>query len=104
MRAGVTAVRDAAALVGCGGRGDWAKAGADEATVAGEYQDCRALAGSAVKTEADIDQDILATRGDDWRRGGVGQLQTRTMREHTRDRGTAIIDACMRAKGFTRVP
>ena len=41
------------------------------------------MAGSAVKTDADIDQDILATRGDDWRRGGVGQSQTRTMREHT---------------------
>ena len=91
-----------AALVGCGGRGDWAKAGADEATVAGEYQDCRAAAGSAVKTDADIDQDILVTRGDDWRRGGVGQSQTRTIREHTRDRSAAIIDACMRAKGFVR--
>jgi hypothetical protein len=91
-------------LSGCGGRPDWAKAGADEATVAGEYQDCRALAGTAVKTEADIDQDILATRGDDWRRAGVGRLQVRTMREHTRDRGAMIVDACMRAKGFARVP
>jgi hypothetical protein len=90
------------ALVGCGGRGDWTRAGSDEATVAGEYQDCRAAAGSAVKTDADIDQDILATRGDDWRRGGVGQVQTPTMREHTRDRSAAIIDACMRAKGFSR--
>ena len=93
-----------AALIGCGGRADWARAGADEATVAGEYQDCRAMADNAVKTESDIDQDILATRGDDWRRAGVGRLQTRTMREHTRDRGAAIIDACMRAKGFVRAP
>jgi hypothetical protein len=90
------------ALVGCGGYGDWAKPGADEATVASEYQDCRATAGSAVKTDADIDQDILATRGDDWRRAGVGQAQTRTMREHTRDRSAAIVEACMRAKGFAR--
>jgi hypothetical protein len=93
-----------ATLIGCGGRADWAKAGADEATVAGEYQDCLGLAGGAVKTDADIDQDILATRGDDWRRGGVGRVQTQTMREHTRERGAAIIDACMRSKGFARVP
>ena len=90
------------ALAGCGGGADWARPGADAATVASEYQDCRAVAGTAVNTDANIDQDILATRGDDWRRGGVGQLQTRTMREHTRDRSAAIIDACMRAKGFSR--
>jgi len=53
-----------AALAGCGGRADWAQAGADEATVTSEYQDYLSLAGGAVKTEADIDQDILATRGD----------------------------------------
>jgi hypothetical protein len=92
-----------AALTGCG-RPDWARPGADEAAVAGEYRDCLAMAGSAVKTEADIDQDILATRGDDWRRAGVGRLQARTMRDHTRDRGAAILDACMRGKGFARVP
>jgi hypothetical protein len=93
-----------AVVAGCGGRGDWARTGADEATVAGEYQDCLAMAGTAIKTDADIDQDILATRGDDWRRAGLGRLQVRTMREHTRDRGGAIVDSCMRAKGFTRVP
>ena len=100
----VTVLCAIAVLVGCSGRADWAKAGADEATVTGEYQDCLTLAGGAVKTEADIDQDILATRGDDWRRASTGRLQTRTMREHTRDRGTAVVDACMRAKGFTRIP
>ena len=92
------------ALAACGGGADWAKPGADEATVASEYQDCRAMAGIAVKTDAYIDQDILTTRGDDWRRAGIGQSQTRTMREHTRDRGTAVVDACMRAKGFARTP
>jgi hypothetical protein len=88
---------------GCGGGpGDWGRAGADGATVASEYQECRAVADTAVKTEANIDQDIIATRGDDWRRAGVGRLQVRTMRDHNRDRGAAIIDACMRAKGFAR--
>jgi hypothetical protein len=69
-----------AALAGCGGGADWARPGADEATVTSEYQDCRAMAGTAVRTDADIDQDILATRG------------------------AAIVDACMRAKGFARMP
>src|SRR5205823_1887336 len=53
-------------LAGCGGAGDWAKAGGDEAAASREYEDCRALAGGAVQTDADIDQDILATRQSDW--------------------------------------
>ena len=90
-------------LAGCAAAGDWAKPGFDAAATAHEYQDCHTLAASAVKTDVGIDQDIIATRGSDWQRGGVGQLQTQTMRGHTRDRGAAIVDACMRAKGFAPI-
>ena len=79
---------------------NWTKAGADEASAAGEYQECRALAATAVKTDADIDQDIAATRGDDRQRAQVFRRQIEIGREHTRDRAASIIDACMRAKGF----
>jgi hypothetical protein len=89
-------------LAGCGGSGDWVKAGADEAAVARDYEDCRDLAATAVRTQADIDQDIAATRSDDRQRAGVVRAQTRTMREQTRDRADAIIARCMRAKGFTQ--
>ena len=92
------------ALPACAGGGDWAKAGTDEAAVAQEYADCRDLAAAAVKTDADIDQDIAATRSDDRQRAGVVRVQTRTMGEHTRDRADAIITRCMRAKGFTQPP
>jgi hypothetical protein len=92
-------------LAGCAAAGswtkaDWIKAGADPAATARDYQDCRATAGTAVKTDADIDQDILATRPNDSQRAGVFRRQTETMREHTRDRAAAIVAACMRAKGF----
>ena len=89
-------------LASCAGTGNWIKAGADVAATASEYEDCRALAATAVKTDADIDQDILATRQNDWQRSGVGRAQTQTVREHTRDRAAAIVDSCMRAKGFAR--
>ena len=87
-------------LAGCGGTGSWTKPDADTASGVREYQDCRAMAASAVKTDADIDQDILATRQDDRQRAKVFRLQTETNREHTRDRAASIVDACMRAKGF----
>src|SRR5947209_2563578 len=89
-------------LAACGGAGDWTKAGGDEAAAAREYADCRALAGGAVQTDAAIDQDILATRQSDWQRAGVVRQQTRIMHEQTRDRADAIIESCMKAKGFSQ--
>ena len=89
-------------LAGCSGAGDWTKAGGDEAAAARDYQDCRALAEGAVRTDADIDQDISATRQNDWQRAGVVRLQTRVMHEQTRDRAASIIDSCMKAKGFSQ--
>jgi hypothetical protein len=89
-------------LAACGGTGDWMKAGGDEAAAARDYADCRALAGGAVRTDADIDQDILATRQSDWQRAGVVRQQTRIMHEQTRDRADAIIGSCMKAKGFSQ--
>jgi hypothetical protein len=88
-------------LVACGSAGDWTKAGGDEAAATREYADCRVLAGGAVQTDADIDQDILATRQSDWQRAGVVRQQTRIMQEQTRDRAEAIIESCMKAKGFS---
>jgi hypothetical protein len=87
-------------LAGCAGAGDWVKPGTDQAAAGQEYQDCRELADTAVKTEADIDQDILATRQTDWQRAGVVRTQTRVMHEQTGDRAAAIIDSCMKAKGY----
>jgi hypothetical protein len=88
-------------LAGCAAPAEnWAKPGADQAAIARDDQDCRAMAATAVHTDADIDQDILATRGNDWQRASVGHVETRTMQEHTRDRAAAIVDACMKAKGF----
>jgi hypothetical protein len=89
-------------LAGCGGGGDWAKSGADESAATAAYQDCRALAGDAVRTDADIDQDILATRQGDWQRAGVVRQQTQIMHEQTRDRATTIIESCMKAKGYSQ--
>jgi hypothetical protein len=87
---------------GCsGGSGDWAKLGADDAAAAAAYQDCRGLSDTAVETDRAIDQDILASRQDDWQRASVVRTQTRVMHEHTRDRAASIIDSCMKGKGFS---
>ena len=91
-------------LAACSGVGDWVKPGADETAAAHDYEECRDLAASAVRTQADIDQDIAATRSDDRQRGSVVRLQTETQREQTRDRAAGIVARCMAAKGFTQPP
>lgn len=92
-------------LTACAGSGGaWTKAGADNAAADREHQDCRAMAGTAVETEAGINQDILATRGNDWSRAGVGRVERQVLRDQTRDRAAGIVAACMRAKGFAEAP
>jgi hypothetical protein len=89
-------------LAGCaGGAPDWTRPGADAHATALAYQDCSTTASSAVRTDADIDQDILASRQNDWQRSSVVRLQTQAMHDHTRDRADAILAACMKSKGFT---
>jgi hypothetical protein len=87
-------------LAGCAATGGWSKTGADSAASAAQYEDCRAAAATAVKPSADIDQDILATRGNDVQRAGGVRAEAQNMQEHTRDRAAAIVAACMKAKGF----
>ena len=87
-------------LAGCAGAAGWSKTGADAAAAGREYEDCRDLADSAVKTDADIDQDIRATRGSDLQRSAGVRAETQAMQEHTKGRANAIFSACMRAKGY----
>ncbi len=91
-------------LAGCAAAAGWSKPGADESATALAYQDCRAMAASAVKPEIGISQDILASRESDWQRARIGSIESETMRAQTRHRAGAIIDSCMRAKGFARGP
>src|SRR5207245_802096 len=81
MRAGWLGL--AVLLAGCAAPGGWNKTGAD-ATAARDYRDCRDLAESAVKTDADIDQDIRATRGSDYQRSAGVRAETQAMQEHTK--------------------
>ena len=84
-----------------GGAAGWAKPGTDQAAADAAFDDCRAIAGEAVRTDIDIDQDITATRGGDWQRSRTGRVETETMNAHTRTRSGNIVAACMKAKGFS---
>ncbi len=88
-------------LAGCGTGGGWSKPGIDAAATARDYEECQTLARTAVRVDAEIDQDILASRSSDLQRSEIVRNQTGRMQETTRNRGDALIASCMRAKGFT---
>jgi hypothetical protein len=82
--------------------GNWTKPGADAAATESAYRECSATAADAVSSEADIDQDIQATRQSDLQRSGAVRVGAETARDQTCTRAARIITACMQAKGFAK--
>jgi hypothetical protein len=88
-------------LAGCAGAAvGWTKPGADSAQTARDVAECRMLTDSVVHTDADIDQDIGATRGSDLQRSNLLRMQTQQTRDNNRDRAAAILAAGMHQKGY----
>ena len=83
-------------------RGDWAKPGADAGATSSAYQECLSLAGTATRSDSDIEQDIAASRGSDLQHSPVVREQSRMTTEGNSERADAILASCMQAKGFTR--
>ena len=89
---------------GCGGTGAWTKPGADDAETAQAYQDCQALTATATQTDAQIDQDISATRASDLQHASILREQAQQKTNDSRDRAATILGSCMQAKGFIQSP
>jgi len=89
-------------LAGCGGAGGYSKPGADESAASRAYRECRELTDTVVKTQADIDQDIRATRGADAQRMQFVRTESDRSREQTRDRAAVMMSRCMEAQGFSK--
>jgi hypothetical protein len=91
-------------LAACGGPagGGWSKPGADDAQTASAYQDCLAATATATRTDADIDQDIAASRASDLQHSSILREHARQTRDDSRDRAEAMLASCMQAKGFAQ--
>ena len=87
-------------LAACSSKPQWVKPGASSDAVSDDLAECRALASTATRRDAAIEQDILATRGTDWERNNTLQAKKQTFavqdQGHTRD----IVADCMSAKGY----
>ncbi len=89
------------ALAACSSTPQWVKPGASKETVSDDFEDCRALATSATRQDAAIDQDILASRGTDWERTSTLQAKKSTFAMQDQGHVRDIIASCMSAKGYT---
>jgi hypothetical protein len=90
-------------LLACSAAPGWQKPG-----VADEQRDrdnaaCRSEARAATRRDANIDADIMASRGQDWGRSDVLQQKREEMRMSTTARAEDVFDRCMRAHGYAPV-
>lgn len=103
MKPGVAALLALTAAVGvaaCQGADNWAKPGVDRDAMRADLTECRDEAKAATAVDTNIDNDIMATRSQDWQR--TGTLGTKKSTFAIQDQGHArdIIDRCMSAKGY----
>jgi predicted nucleotidyltransferase len=89
----------ALALAGCGGT--WIKAGVSPEAAARDLSECRHVAEIANRRDSDIDQDILASRGQDWEKFSVIQNKRDQYADSNERRTGDIVDRCMIAKGYS---
>ena len=81
---------------------DWIKPGVQPGDTANAYRDCLDIAQQATRKDADIDQDIAATRGADLQHSQIVQMRSAQMSSTTRQSADSIIASCMRQKGFAQ--
>lgn len=81
---------------------NWVKAGADDASISRELQECNAQANAALAREQGINADISATLGRNWQLGGTQTVEAQSMRRQTAAFADQVLNNCMRAKGFTK--
>jgi len=87
------------ALAACGTT-HWGKAGANKDAITADLADCRARVEALVERDANIDTDILATRGRDWALSGALGVKQSSTAAADRGRAEHYVDDCMRAKGY----
>jgi hypothetical protein len=67
---------------------------------AGVYGYCRARADAAFQQERHIDQDIMATLGNNWQRAGTLPIERSQMFAVAVGRANSVLALCLHAKGL----
>ncbi|HEV2672958.1 MAG TPA: hypothetical protein VGV37_00355 [Aliidongia sp.] len=90
-----------AGLAACStGARNWTKSGGDDNQRNADYAECRSEMRAVTKQSADIDQDITASRGGDWRKMGDYGSQRSQLTGGDADYAAQIMQSCMTDKGY----
>ncbi|HJU16359.1 MAG TPA: hypothetical protein VJ770_07800 [Stellaceae bacterium] len=79
----------------------WAQPGTSR-EAARVYGYCRAQADAAFQSERHIDQDIMATLGNNWQRAGTLPIVRSRMFDAAAGRAGAVLAGCLHAHGYAR--
>jgi len=90
-------------LAACGTT-HWGKAGAGKDAAEADLADCQARAQALIERDANIESDILATRGRDWAQSGSLGVKQASTAAADRGRERHYVEDCMRAKGYAPAP
>jgi hypothetical protein len=86
-------------LAACAG-GSWSKDGTTPQAAAADLADCNSLAQTATERDANIDTDIMATRGHDWQATNVTRIQREDDAAQSQTVRDDVVSRCMIAKGY----
>jgi hypothetical protein len=78
----------------------WQKAGVSDQQRQADYSVCRAQMRAATDKDYAIDQDISASRSNDWRNAGQLNAQRDNLTSGDADYSRRVLGACMTAKGY----
>ncbi|MGH9439019.1 MAG: hypothetical protein ACRD22_14265 [Terriglobia bacterium] len=84
------------------GTAPFARAQPDPAAAARVYNHCRARADAAFHSERHIDQDILATLGNNWQRADTLSLERSQLFADAAGRANTVLRLCLRSHGAGR--
>lgn len=87
-------------LLGCTNNPEWSRAGSSSQQTAAELSDCESQARDATTRDTNIMDDIMATRGNDWRQTGVMSTQMSEFAAENHNQTSDIVNRCMIGKGF----
>jgi len=90
----------AVALAACQGAESWTKPGASRETVRADLSECQEEARAATAQDTNIDNDIMATRSQDWQRTGTLGAKRSAFNLGDQQHASDVIARCMGAKGY----
>jgi hypothetical protein len=87
-------------VVGCAGRAAWTKDGVAPNVAALDLSDCRSDAQAALIRDANIQTDIMMSRGRDWLNTGAMSTKSAAFAAEDKTSQDDLVSRCMIGKGY----